>query len=104
MDRRKHVAQQRRTALQAIRDLFKKEEMSTANKILFDLYRKGWIANQQGQNRFTNPYPVATPYWEQWNRGWLECSKILKRRSSDFVEGQLPHGGKAFIQKGPTQP
>jgi hypothetical protein len=93
MDRRKHLVRKRRTVFQAIRDLLKKEEVKAANKILLNIYKKGWAANQKGQNRFSNPYLRVTPYWEEWNRGWAECSKVLKRRSSDSFEGQLPHGG-----------
>jgi hypothetical protein len=93
MDRRKRIIQKPRTVLEAIRSLLKKDEVKAANKILLGIYRKGWAANVKGQDRFTNPYLRETPYREEWNRGWIECSKLIKRRSSDSFEVQLPRGG-----------
>jgi hypothetical protein len=83
VDRRKKPVATRLTALEAIQVLLKKEEIRTANKVLRGIYRKGWSANQEGRNRSINPYPRETPYWEEWNRGWIECSKVIKRRQSD---------------------
>jgi hypothetical protein len=83
IDRRKEPVAKRLTALEAIRALLKKEEVRAANKVLLGIYRKGWSANQKGQNRSINPYPREAPYWEEWNRGWIECSKVMKRRRSD---------------------
>jgi hypothetical protein len=83
IDRRKEPVAKRRTTLEAIRALLKKEEVRAANKVLLGIYRKGWSANQKGQNRSINPFPRETPYWEEWNRGWIECSKVMKRRRSD---------------------
>jgi len=83
IDRRKEPVAKRLTALEAIRALLKKEEVRAANKVLLGIYRKGWSANQKGQNRSINPFPRETPYWGEWNRGWIECSKIMKRRQSD---------------------
>jgi hypothetical protein len=93
MDRRKRIIQKPRTVLEAIRSLLKKDEVKAANKILLGIYRKGWAANVKGQDRFTNPYLRETPYREEWNRGWIECSKLIKRRSSDSFEVQLPRSG-----------
>lgn len=93
MDRRKQIVSKPNTVREAIRALLKKEEAKTANKVLLGIYQKGWTANQKGQYRSVNPYPNGTPYWEEWNRGWTECSKIVKRRASDALEGQLTGGG-----------
>lgn len=93
MDRRKPVVQKRRTALEAIRALLKKDEVKAANKVLLGIYKKGWAANLNGQNRFTNPHLRETPYREEWNRGWTECSKLIRRRASDSFEGQLARRG-----------
>jgi hypothetical protein len=83
LDRRKKPVAKRLTAGEAIRALLKKEEDRAANKVLRGIYRKGWSANQEGRNRSLNPYPSQTPYWEEWNRGWIECSKVMKRRRTD---------------------
>jgi hypothetical protein len=93
MDRRKPIIQKPRTVLEAIRALLKKDEVKAANKVLLGIYRKGWAANVKGQDRFTNPYLRETPYREEWNRGWIDCSKLIKRRSSDSYEVQLPRSG-----------
>jgi len=87
VDRRKEPIAKRLTALEAIRALLKKEEVRAANKVLRGIYRKGWSANQEGRNRSINPHPRETPYWEEWNRGWIECSKVMKRRQSDKAFG-----------------
>jgi hypothetical protein len=83
IDRRKEPVVKRLTALETIRALLKKEEVRAANKVLRGIYRKGWSANQEGRNRSINLYPRETLYWEEWNRGWIECSKVMKRRKSD---------------------
>ena len=93
MDRRKQIVSKPNTVREAIRALLKKEEAKTANKVLLGIYQKGWAANQKGQYRSVNPYPNGTPYREEWNRGWTECSKVVKRRSTDAFEGTLSGGG-----------
>jgi hypothetical protein len=69
--------------LGAIRALLGQGLVTKANKVLLGVYQKGWAANQMGQHRSANPYPGATPYWDEWNRGWLEFSRVMKRRQSD---------------------
>jgi hypothetical protein len=93
VDRRKPTISKRKTGFDAIRALFKKEDAKATNKILRGIYGKGWTANQKGQYRATNPYPPETPYCEEWNQGWSECSKIMKRRQSDIFERRSPGRG-----------
>ena len=83
MERRKSTVPGRRSAWDALRALLKKDFLIASNKILFGVYRKGWSANQKGRYRSLNPYPRGTAYWEEWDRGWLECSRMMKRRQSD---------------------
>ena len=90
MDRRKRVVQKRRGMWEAIRALLKSDNIEAGNKVLLGIYKKGWAANQKGQHRFTNPYSSNIPYRDEWNRGWMECSRIIKRRSTDTFEGQFP--------------
>lgn len=93
MDRRKLVISKRKSWFDAIRALGKKEGARTTSKILQGIYGKGWTANQKGQDRATNPYTPETPYSEEWNQGWAECSKIIKRRQSDIFERRSPGRG-----------
>ena len=83
MDRRRPRVTGRRTVIGTIRALLSKDPVTAANKVLLGIYRKGWTANQNGEGRSANPHLRGTPYWEEWNRGWLECSKVMKRRQSD---------------------
>ena len=85
VDRRKTSHSKKLTLRESVLALLKKEETRVANKVLLGIYRKGWSANQQGRNRSINPYPRGTPYWDEWNRGWIECSKVMKRRQTDNV-------------------
>ena len=90
MDRRKPRVQKRRGVVEAIRALLRHDEIEAGNKVLLAIYRKGWAANQMGQSRFTNPHSKDSPYREQWNRGWIDCSKVIKRRSTDSFEARFP--------------
>lgn len=85
IDRRKTSHSKRLTFRGSVLALLKKEEARVANKVLLGIYQKGWSANQQGRNRSFNAYPRGTPYWDEWNRGWIECSKVMKRRQTDNV-------------------
>jgi hypothetical protein len=93
VDRRKLVISKRKSWFDAIRALGKKEGARTTSKILQGIYGKGWTANQKGQDRDTNPYPPESPYRAEWNQGWIECSKIIKRRQSDIFERRSPGRG-----------
>jgi hypothetical protein len=83
VERRKTRAIARRTLLDAIRVLLSSEDVKVSKPALLGIYRRGWIANQQGQYRSFNPHAPGSTDWTEWNRGWTECSKLIRRRQSD---------------------
>jgi hypothetical protein len=83
VERRKKKVIARRTFFDAIRVLLSTEDVKTGTQELLGIYRSGWAANQQGQYRSFNPHAPGSTCWTEWNRGWTECSKLMRRRRSD---------------------
>lgn len=47
------------------------------DRVLRDLFRKGWRACERGREIYSNPFGVASrliyTQYRAWERGWLEC-------------------------------
>jgi len=83
VERRKKRTTAHKTLLKAIRVLLGSEDVKVSKPALLGIYRRGWAANQQGQYRSFNPHTPGSTDWTEWNRGWTECSKLMRRRQSD---------------------
>ena len=83
VERRKKKAIAHKTFLDALRVLLSSDDVKTSDPALLVVYRRGWSANQQGQYRSFNPHAPGSADWMEWNRGWTECSKLMRRRQSD---------------------
>ena len=82
-ERRQAKALVHRNFLEAIRVLLSSDDVKVSDPALLGIYREGWVANQQGQYRSFNPHAPESTDWAEWNRGWTECSKLMRRRQSD---------------------
>ena len=86
MERRKTKGTAPKTLFDAIRLLLSHDDVR-ASAALLGIYRKGWAANQQGYYRSFNPHAAGSENWTEWNRGWIQCSQLMRRRKSDSTPG-----------------